>query len=483
MQWVLGKRMVMGLNAGLAVCLAGLLAVLINVISDQHRWRLDFSHGQYYTLSPQTHRLLERLSREIQVVVFVSSEHELYREIRQLLGEYQYASRRLRVEYVDPYRNLARSKELALRYDLTEPNVIVFAAAGRRKIVPVKDLADYDYTPLLAERPKIMTAFRGEQVFSSAIASLLQTKLSVVYFLTGHGEHQLDLYDQYTGYSILVRLLRRENLEVKSLNLAEAGGLPGDCDALVIAGPTRRLPRIETEIIKTYLNNRGRVFLLADAGHDTGLDALLETWGLRLGADRVVGLTLTGRELLVTRYGDHPITAALRNVTSIFNLPRSVQPLLATNQPAVKTADKPRVTVLASGPAKGWAEMNMHQNPPVFDAGIDRSGAMPVAVAVEQGPAQEMEMEIKPTRLVVSGDSTFVANEALMAGYGADFFVNALNWLLDRDSGLNIPSKVPAAVRLTLDRVRLQAVYGLLVAGLPALIALAGVLVWLCRRK
>ncbi len=479
------KRWATGINAVVALALAAGLTVALNVLAARYPWRVALGHGRYYALSAKTQELLARLPGEVQVSVFMSSEHELFRDIRSLLREYEYASRRIRAEYIDPHRDLARSKELALRYEVADPEVVVLAGAGRKAVVPVKDLAEYDYVPMLLGRPKLMTAFRGEQVFSSAIQGLLQARKPVVYFMTGHGEREVGDYDQVSGYSIIGRNLQRENVEVRALNLGEKLAIPGDCSLLVIAGPSRSCTRAEADLIKAYLENSGRLLLLLDAGPDAGLGGLLQDWGIRLAEDRVVGLTLTGRELLVTRYGKHPITDRLMaaKMTTIFIEPRSIQPLAAASAPPVQAADKPRLTMLALSSPEGWAELSPKQNPPRLDAGVDQPGPVPVAVAVEKGLPRAMEVEIKPSRMVVVGDSALVSNGALLAGYNADFFMNAVSWLLERADNLPIAAKNPGRIRVVLSRGQFQLVSGVLVFGMPAAAIAAGLLVWLRRRK
>ncbi len=478
------QRWMAGLNVALALVLSGALAVVLNLLAARYVWRADLSGRSDYALSTATRELLAGLPTEVEAVVFLSSEHELYRAIRRLLREYAYAAPRLRVEYLDPHRDLARSKELVLRHDLIEENIVVFAAGGRKKVVPVKELADYDYAPLLSGRPKILTAFRGEQLFSAAIQSLLQLKKPVVYFLSGHGERQPADYDQLAGYSRLARNLERNNIEIKTLHLGQTPALPKDGDALVIAGPVRSFSRTEIELLETYLRASGRILLLLDPGQDAGLNALLQTWGIRLADDRVVGLTMTGRELLVTDYGDHPIVSRLAaaRITTIFNSPRSVQPLGAAGGPLPQAADKPRLTVLASCSEEGWAEMSPHQDPPQFDAGVDQPGPVAVAMAVEKGATTSMAVEMRPSRLVVLGDSSFVANGALQAGYSADLFLSAMDWLLERSEGIFSAPKTPGRIQILMSRRQFRLVNGLIVIVLPGLVVAAGLWVGWRRR-
>jgi len=477
------KRWLTGLTVWVALGLAALLVLMVNYLSGQHQLRFDVSRVRHYALTAETKSLLGNLSADIRIIVFMSGEQELYGDVQSLLREYAYASARLHVEYVDPHRDMVRSKELALQYDLREPNVIVLDAGVRRRIVPVADLADYDYTPTLAGHARVLRQFCGEQALSTALQNLLQTRKSVVYFLTGHGERQTDNFDPYTGYSIITRTMEKNNLEVKPLSFSGVSAVPADGDVLVIAGPTKRLTYPEVEMINAYLNNHGRLLLLVDPGQDSGLEKMLELWGVRLGSDRVISSATALRQLLVTTYGEHPITARLKNVTTIFTMPRSVQPLLGTNNAADKPADKPRVSVLASSGDQGWAELSVNQNQPKFDPGVDQKGPVPVAVAIEKGPVPGMEVELQPTRLVIVGDSVLVSNGALLGGYNVDFFMNALNWLLEREETVTIAPREPATIQVALDRGQLRRLSMLVVVCIPGLAGLLGLVVWAYRRK
>lgn len=476
------KRAIMKGNVLLAVLLAGLLAIMANYLAVKHRVRLDVSPDRYYALSAATLNTLHNLTGPIRATVFLDMDHELFNDIRRLLKEYEYASTKFTVEYVDPHRDLARAKELAVQFNIPGPGVIVFQGNDRTKSVMADELATYDYAPLLSGRSKTMMSFRGEQAFSSTIYGLIQDKKPVVYFLAGHGEQRIDDFSQLTGYSMIARLLEKGNIQVKTLHLADHPSIPKDCDVLIISGQKKTLTHVEAEIIKKYLDDSGRLLLMADSGTETGLEKILEAWSIRLGSDRVVGTTLTGRELLVNSYGDHPITERLKNLTTIFNLPRSVQPLTPVNQSFDQSADKPRVMVLAANSEEGWAEMSPYQNPPKFDAGVDRPGPVPVAMAVEKG-GLPVDVEIKPTRLVVIGDSTMVSNGALLAGYAPDFVINSLNWLLERKDAPTFAPKIPSKVRMDINRKRLQLAYITTVLMMPALIVLIGLIVFLRRRR
>jgi ABC-type uncharacterized transport system involved in gliding motility auxiliary subunit len=165
--------------------------------------------------------------------------------------------------------------------------------------------------------------------------------------------------------------------------------------------------------------------------------------------------------------------------------PRSAEAVRPGAEGIGIAADQPRATVLATSTPDGWAEMDPAQTPPRFDEGVDRRGRIGVAVAVERGALRSIDVELSPTRLVVIGDSDFVSNGALKAGAGgnADFFMSAMNWLLEREALMAIAPKNPIDLRLDMNRDQVRTAFVQVVGFLPAIAALLGALVWIRRRR
>jgi len=484
-----GLRFAAGANVCVSVLLAGVLAFMVNYLAFRHYARWDLNRNSYYRLSGKTLNLLRGNRGHVDVVVFFRKSHALFEDVRNLLKEYVAAAERsqgltVEVVLVDPDRELSRTREMAQKYDVHQANVVVFECQGRRKYVEADRLANYEYSLSGSRAVKTLTGFAGEEAFSCAIQSVVQGVRPTVYFLTGHGERSIAEYARGAGYSSLARIMRRDNMVVRTLLLGETVRVPEDCSALVVAGPDRRIARGEADAIAAYLARNGRLLLLVDPATTTGLEDLMEEWGVRPGAGVVVGLTLSGRELIVPRYGDHPITHSLENVSTMFYMPRSLEVVGSGEPDDAAQADRACVTVLAANTPEGWEEMDLRQTPPRFDEDVDRRGPVPVAVAVEKGVVSGIEVEIQPTRMVVVGDSYFVSNGALEGGIGGniDFFLSALNWLLEREALMGISPKPPGILRLDMDRRRMRSAFGIIVAGVPALAALAGLGVWLRRR-
>jgi hypothetical protein len=95
----------------------------------------------------------------------------------------------LLVEYIDPTRNIQRIQELKTDYNLTGlDNVMILEYDGRSRVVNIAEMGEFDLSPMARGGAPVLLAFRGEQVFTSALMSILKPETETVYFLQGHGE-------------------------------------------------------------------------------------------------------------------------------------------------------------------------------------------------------------------------------------------------------------------------------------------------------
>ena len=486
-----GKRFTTGLNVCAAIALAAVLTGMVNYLSIKYYAHWDFSWRHHYELSDKSRSLIAGLNNNVEILVFFRTGNELYSDVRNLIREYEYEAarskpRKLNISFVDPDRDLARTRDMKQKYDLSDANVVVFSSGGRKKYVEAQDIMEYDLRFDEKGRPfRKNLAFRGEQVFSSAIQSVVQASMPVVCFLKGHGERDISDYGDQSGFSSAARTMRRDNIEIKPLQLAECREIPEDCSALVIAGPEKRLSGSEIDTLAGYLNKGGRLLLMVDPSVTIGMEKLMEDWGVKLGQGVVVGRTLTGGDLVVTEYGDHPITKNLARITTEFFKPRPIEPIQAEEKSHPEQSDKPRVSVLASNTKEGWLENDLKQNPPRYDPGIDRRGPIPVAVAIEKGLVNGIDVQIKPTRIVVIGDSYFVSNGGLKRAIGGnmDFFMSAVNWLVSREALMAIGPKPPGELRLDMNQRQMRMAYIIIIGAMPLAAAFIGLMVRQRRRQ
>ena len=105
-------------------------------------------------------------------------------------------------------------------------------------------------------------------------------------------------------------------------------------------------------------------------------------------------------------------------------------------------------------------------------------------VAVEQKPAPGVANLRGNTRMVVAGDSIFLANRWIEAGGDRDFLNSAVNWLLDRPQLIDGISPRPVTeFRLLMTKHQQLQLRWLLLGALPGGVLFLGWLVWLVRRQ
>jgi ABC-type transport system involved in multi-copper enzyme maturation permease subunit len=485
------------LNLGMALMLALGLMSLGVILAHRHYRLADWTRSHRYSLSEKTLQILRNLNERVDVTFVCRPHHTIYGDLRRLLMQYGDHGATLRLEWVDPDRDPGRVEELLAQDAAVRSEAVVFKSPTQVRTVVLDDLLQSVSEEGGLFHPRAPTGLAAEEAFTAALLAVTEPVKPAVYFLMGHGEAALDDYHPERGFSTLARLLRSDHLELKPLLLGESAQIPTDAAALVIGGPTHRLTHNAITAIAEYLNRSGRLLLLADSGMVTGLESLLEDWGVRLNHDRVIskpllagagdalvgtrGVGLT-RELELTHFGDHPITAPLQGMLITLYQPRTLTLLGGVGTDTEEAVDKPRITVLANAGEDSWAETDFQQTPANFDSETDRRGPAPVAVAIERGPAGRVAMGLQPTRLAVIGDSHFAAN-GRVGGGNQDLVRSAVHWLLQRDFILGPSPRLGGSLPLVLEGRQRTLVLVMLVMGFPGCVLLWGLLVGWVRRR
>lgn len=470
------------LSAG--VLLIAALLVIVNYFGHKYHKRFDWTSSRLYTLSGKSENVVRDLSKDVDFIVFLQPGDELYEPVRELLSQYDAASQRVNVRYVDPQRDRLEAERLIQQYQISGYGVVV-ASGKDKRVIPSNDLAELDYSGMEMGQPPKLAAFKGEQLFTGAILQLGEGRKPKVLFTTGHGERSLD--DQGPeGLAGIQALLGADNFDVEEWSALGKTAVPPGTDLVVVAGPRSPLLQPELSALAAYLNGGGRVLALVEPTlgqaegtglTPTGFESWLGQFGVRLDNDIVVDPPntipgFTAATLFANDYGDHPVTNALSQskLPVLFSVARSVR----RNETAGFT-----VTELARTSGEGWGETNLSALAEVARGDADVAGPVALGVAVEAEKTQGRKM-----RLLVFGDSDFASNQFIQANSPNQILLaNSLNWLVAREALLAIPPRKTEQVRLSLTQEQELTVRGITFLLLPALAAAAGVAVWWRRRR
>jgi hypothetical protein len=482
------RRLGAGLGVIASVLALAAIVVMGNYLSSRHHERFHWTGDTRFELSPQTLRVLGAATNDVAVTVLFDREEALFPAVMGLLTEYAQACPRLKLEHVNYRRDPGRAQLVAARHQLAsgESDLVIFELGGRHKIVRASELSDYDIAPLLAGQKEVKrSAFKGEPLFTGAIAALLQARQPVAYFLKGHGEHDPASENKLIGYTRFATLLQQKGIEIRPLNLASSAEVPEDCQLLIIAGPKSRIDPAELERLERYLQRGGRVLALLSFYQSqrevTGIEGLMDNWGIVVGNNYVLDTanSIRGNDVLVTNFTSQPIVTPLRGRRVHLLLPRSVMP----KQGPAASALKPQPLFL-TGP-DGISASELSDGGALRTvAGKDIKGAIPLAVAVERGSIQGLGGDLSAARLLVVGESLFLGNEMILNGANLEFASLAINWLLDRPGDLaGLAARPLREYRIMLTKTQMIQLRWSLLAVFPGAVLLVGGLVWWRRRS
>ena len=475
------------------VGIGSLLAIVMmaNYLASRHYQRFHLRANDRTRLTHTTQRLLGALTNEIKVVCYFSRDDTLYGDVRELLSEYRSVTSRITLELVDSLRDPGGAEAVKTRYGLSaaEKSFVMFDANGRTKLIRQGDLFDYDMQPLISGQSKEVKRkdFKGELLFTSAIYYVTTQRSSKAYFIIGHGERSPDDKENVSGVSKLASMLQSSGVEWATLEMIGAQAVPDDCSLLIIAGPQNRWPPQPLASIQRYLENGGRALILFDAyglKAETGLEAMLERFGVRVGFDTLKDTqTNVGTDIVVSEFGNHPITKALSSSGTQrlqVVLPRSITPIPR----AGGAADSVRVDPLFTTTAQGMLIEPQRSRGGSPTASSVRTN-YPMAVAVELGGLAMVDAARAGTcRLVVLGDAMFLDNEMFGAAANALFAGYAVNWLLDRSMLLSDIGPQPYhEFSLSMTQSDRTLLNWLFLLGLPGTALAMGFFVWLRRRS
>ncbi|MEK7780749.1 MAG: DUF4350 domain-containing protein [Verrucomicrobiota bacterium] len=455
-----------------------------------------FFHREYLSaatkqeLSERTKNVLQSVTNEVSVTIYYNTKDPFYDTIAALLREYQARNPLIRVETVDYLGDTAEALRIKREFQLpettedSEKNFVLFKSGTESRQVPGDFLTDtvVGRNQKTGEYVRRATAFKGETAFTAMLLAVTNPKPLKAYVLQGHGEHDIESGDEQAGYLDFKSLLQQNAVRVEPLWLSGVDPIPADCFLLVIPGPRHAIPESEIQKIEQYLDEGGRLFALfnSDANADSiSLERLLvQKWNV-LVTDSVVKDTnnainsikmAPARDVTIGTFSEHPAVKGLLNFQLNLYAPRVVGEKKNKEAPA----DAPTVNILfASQPSAELAN-----NPGVSPR------SFPLAVAVEKNAVRGVVTARGNTRMIIVGDSFFLANGQMKLFANRDFAHYALNWLLDRPQfAEGIGPKSFTEFRVTLTEAQMEKMTWWLLGAIPGGVLLCGVLVWWRRRK
>jgi ABC-type uncharacterized transport system len=467
----------------------------LNYIALNHTWRFDLTKNRQHSLSAETKSYLERLERDVKIVVTLTDdgEHEdvaqAYRDITGLLREYTYATRvnskgKIVVREVDVYQNRKEAEELGLG-----PNVVALICGDHRRVMPLPEF----YRINMRDSKPRKESFLGESALTAGILDVSSPDKKKIYFVAGHGEMRPDDVNRTRGLSQLGLELRQRNYEIAGLDLSLVSKIPDDADhgLVIIAAPQTRFQPAEVEMLRNFLQTRaGRVILMLEPAKQHGLEELLFDWGVIVYDKLVVDLdpnSLTeNNDLRLWTFVPDPVSHITDNLINN-TLPVVVSPaaLVVSDDLGRSANDGLNVKKLVVTSDKAWGEADYRSGARLeYTPGQDLRGHLGVMVISERTqPANNLPLSVRGGRLAVFGTADLVTNNRIFTAGNLNLFLATVDWTADRDTKLNIPARPIQRFQLSLSQEELMRLRLGLLLVIPGTIAVLGFVVYWTRRN
>jgi ABC-type uncharacterized transport system involved in gliding motility auxiliary subunit len=445
------------------------ILIAINYIGAKQNKRWDVTANKQFSLADQSKNVLAKLDSPLQVMVF-AQEPEFPR-YQDKMKEYEYASKKITTEYIDP----DKKPTIAKQNQIQQYGTIVFNYKGRTERVTTD----------------------SEQDITTGIIKVVTGQQKKIYFTQGHGEKDNGSAER-DGYNAIAAALGRENYTVDKVVIAQQGAVPEDAAVVIVAGPRTDFFPPEIEALKTYLGKSGKLLLeldppdKPDSAPLTNLIALAHDWGMDVGTDVVVDVSGMGRLIgtdasipVAANYPSHPITQRFNFITA-YPLARSVTAVSGgvnghTAQTFIETSPRSWAETDIKGlVANGQVALDEAKGDKKGPVSI--AGAVSAAVTAPDAKAADANAPKPETRVAVIGDSDFAANSGLGIQGNRDLFMNIVGWLSQQENLISIRPKEADDRRITLTATQQSNIIWLSLLIIPACIFGTGVYTWWRRR-
>jgi ABC-type uncharacterized transport system involved in gliding motility auxiliary subunit len=451
-----GRQAKYGSNALLLTIAFVGIVVVINYLGNQNTKQWDLTADKSHTLAPESIQALKNLEKNNQTVTADAffTPRTSSDTTKQLLDNYKNQSNgRFDYKIIDPEANPV----LAQSENVTSDGTVVLKLGNRQE--------------------KLTNP--TEQEITNALVRISNPAKRAVYFLTGHGEAQIDGSGN-SSLSQVKQALTTKNYTVNTLDLISNPKIPDDALAIIIAGPQKPISDNEMSLLKAYLDKGHAIVYMSNSPFVTNTqdvkdplaDYLSSAWGISMDTDLVIDPSVNPPTVAAAvGYGSHPITQNLPGLVTLFPSARSVR--------SVKPGSDISAVELATTSNQAWGETDLNSitsNQVSPDQTKDVMGPVSLAVAATNNTTN--------ARIVVIGDVNFAIDQNFSAYGNSDFIINSIDWAAGQENLINLTTKSTTnRVLIPPQNIKL----GLILLGsvflLPGLVVFSGITVWLQRKR
>ena len=434
-----------------------LLSVLLAWISTRYEWHMDWTRSGRHSLSDASREMLSRMQEPIQITVYAREDTGVRESIRQFVERYQRVKNDISLTFVNPDVVPDEVRELGIS---TINEMVIYYGNNSQHIQP-----------------------GSEEEMTNALQRLARKTEHWLAFSEGHGERS-PLGEANFDYGDWGQQLKHRGFRIQPVNLSEIKAIPDNTRVLILADPRVDFLPGEINLLREYIDAGGNLLWMIEPPGDLhNLAAIADTLQVSIqpgmvidSAGRLIGLDDPSIVLETTSlYPDHPVTSDF-HYTTLFPTATAITAgdnSIWNSRPLIVTGDH---TWLETGEISGEVS---------YDEGADQAGPLDIAISLERevNTNENGQEKARSQRIVILGDSDFLANTYIANSGNLDLGMRIMNWLSQDEDFISIPAAVAADASLELTPVSAALIgFGFLLV-LPLLMIAAGFIQWWRRRK
>ena len=468
------KWLVDGTKTLILVAIIVLLYIGVNILLEKVVLpEIDCTQDKMYSLSDESKDKLGNLDKEVTITLINYGSNTSF---INFVERYTTINDNIKLERID---DLSSRTDLMNEYSLqTTDSLVLITCGDREKEVTENDMYTFDYSTY-------QSIDTTEEAITNAILDVTTEEKPKVYFMSNHLAYDVNYF------SSIMKTMEDEANEVETIDLFANGGIPEDCDCLVISTLKEDITEQERDNLTNYINNGGKLLLMCGPNitgtNLSNFQAVLDLYGVSISN----GVIFEGESSnMIAGYPDFIIeTTQSTSLTQNLNMSMNICLLdageITFNEDKLEDLGV-EYEVLAKTSEKSFVRTDVTQNTASrTDKDGEEKSSTVAAIATKKID------DSKTSKLVIFSNELFAMDMPVqISGYqmytvslynNSDMILNSVSFLNEREDTITI-RKTSEQVNYTVSELQNNIIMAIIFT-IPVLIIILGIVVWLRRRK
>lgn len=468
------KWLVDGTKTLILVAIIVLLYIGVNILLEKVVLpEIDCTQDKMYSLSDESKDKLGNLDKEVTITLINYGSNTSF---INFVERYTTINDNIKLERID---DLSSRTDLMNEYSLqTTDSLVLITCGDREKEVTENDMYTFDYSTY-------QSIDTTEEAITNAILDVTTEEKPKVYFMSNHLAYDVNYF------SSIMKTMEDEANEVETIDLFANGGIPEDCDCLVISTLKEDITEQERDNLINYINNGGKLLLMCGpnitGANLINFQAVLDLYGVSISN----GVVFEGESSnMIAGYPDFIIeTTQSTSLTQNLNMSMNICLLdageITFNEDKLEDLGV-KYEVLAKTSEKSFVRTDVTQNTASrTDKDGEEKSSTVAAIATKKID------DSKTSKLVIFSNELFAMDMPVqISGYqmytvslynNSDMILNSVSFLNEREDTITI-RKTSEQVNYTVSELQNNIIMAIIFT-IPVLIIILGIVVWLRRRK